>query len=170
MRNFGRFALIAVLDERPNGNYFFLIAWAVRDNYDGRKQMDNKTEQWFGATVSSSGREEGPIVEQESWRNLPPKRLQNDLDVVTLRGRFQVELQLVLSCVKAFGVPPRYKETITSLYLLNVRCLKNKPAQKIIYRDTEHSGRVRREAAAGSGFKSLAGPVLKEIFFRGFLL
>jgi hypothetical protein len=32
------------------------------DNYDGRKQMDNKTEQWFGATVSSSGREEGPIV------------------------------------------------------------------------------------------------------------
>ena len=24
--------------------------------------MDNKTEQWFGATVSSSGREEGPIV------------------------------------------------------------------------------------------------------------
>jgi integrin alpha 8 len=47
------------------------------DNYDGRKQMDNKTEQWFGATVSSSGREEGPIVAcapRYTWFPIDKKR------------------------------------------------------------------------------------------------
>lgn len=32
----------------------------MMDNYGN--QLDNKTEQWFGATVSASGAEGGPIV------------------------------------------------------------------------------------------------------------